>query len=70
MESHELTPRQKQVVCGVANGITRKKIAYWMGVSPKTVEYHLHMAKNTLNLIGASDVDITRWAIKNKLVEL
>jgi two-component system response regulator FixJ len=35
-----LTPRERQVLDGLANGLPNKTIAYDLGISPRTVEIH------------------------------
>ena len=35
-----LTPRERDVLCGLAQGLPNKTIAYDLGISPRTVEVH------------------------------
>jgi two-component system response regulator FixJ len=37
---HALTPRERDVLDGLAQGLPNKTIAYDLGISPRTVEIH------------------------------
>jgi DNA-binding NarL/FixJ family response regulator len=64
----ELTRREQQVVKLVAEGNSNKRIARTLNMSIKTVETHRTKA---MGKIGAkSSADITRYAIRNELVQL
>ena len=63
-----LTARESAVVRGMADGENTKGIAYRLGLSAKTVEYH--RAKVYAKLGVDSAAMITRFALKNGLVEL
>lgn len=40
MRLHVLTPREREVLDGLAEGFPNKTIAYDLGISPRTVEIH------------------------------
>jgi DNA-binding NarL/FixJ family response regulator len=62
-----LTARETEVVKLIAEGSTTKEIAETLVISPKTVERH---RANILEKLGLRDrVDLTRWAIRQGLVE-
>ncbi len=57
-----LTPRHRQIVYGIANEMTIKEIAVWMGTSNKNVEYHMAVFKWWTGIY--SYAGITRLAIR------
>ena len=62
-----LTPREAEIVKLIAEGHTTKEIAETLVISPKTVERH---RANILEKLELRDrVDLTRWAIRQGLVE-
>ncbi|MCC2687997.1 MAG: two-component system response regulator [Rhizobiaceae bacterium] len=65
--SQTLTSREREVVQLVAEGQSNKNIAARWGVSMKTVDSHRTSAMKKLNLRSA--VDLTRYAIRNRLIE-
>lgn len=65
--SQTLTSREREVVQLVAEGQSNKSIAARWGVSAKTVDTHRTSAMKKLNLRSA--VDLTRYAIRNRLIE-
>lgn len=40
--SHPLTPREMEVLCLASEGLTNKEIAYRLGLSDRTVQFHLN----------------------------
>lgn len=69
-----LTPRQLQVIKLIAEGKNRKEIAGELGLSLKTVEYHLNGCERgryspdraILQRLGTTNVAIlTQWALKH-----
>lgn len=63
-----LTPRQLQIVKGIAMGKTVKEIALRIGISSKTVEYHFGKVCSLLRIGGVRNVNLTRWAIRAGVV--
>ena len=61
------SPRQRQVLVLVAEGLTNKEIAYRLGVSERTVQFHL----NTIfNKCGAnSRTEAVAMALRNGWLE-
>jgi DNA-binding NarL/FixJ family response regulator len=65
--SDMLTPREQEVVKLVAEGLTSEEIGRELVISPKTVERH---RENVLAKLGLRNrVDLTRYAIRRRLVE-
>lgn len=63
-----LTPREREIVKLIAQGNANKTIANRLNVSVKTVDTHRTSAMRKLNLRSA--VELTRYAIRNKWIEL
>ena len=63
-----LTPRQREVLRMLANGLAPKTNATTMGISIKTVEFHKSSLVKKLGLKTASD--LTRFALAEGLTEL
>jgi len=62
----QLTPRQRVVLAGLAQSKTVKEIAWELGLSPKTVEYHRHQLQDRLNIHDLAG--LTRFALYCGLV--
>jgi len=64
--THQLTPREREVVQLIAEGWSTKQIAKKLGISVKTVETH---RSNVLRGLGLHSVsEIVRYAVRNGLV--
>ena len=62
-----LTPREREVVQLIAEGRTSKDIARQLGLSVKTADAHRANIMRKLDLHSVSE--LTRYAIRNKIVE-
>jgi len=50
-----LTPREREVLDGLAQGLPNKTIAYDLGISPRTVEVHRANLMAKLDVRSLSD---------------
>ncbi len=66
--SDNLTPRQREVLALVANGMTTKKIAETLFISVKTVETHRGQLMERLNIHDLAG--LVRYAIRVGLINL
>jgi DNA-binding CsgD family transcriptional regulator len=57
-----LSPRERDVLRGVASGATSKEIAQRLGISPRTVETHRESLMRKLEI--KSVAGLTRFAIE------
>ena len=64
----ELTPRQREVLQLIAEGLNTKGVAARLHVSVKTIETHRQQVLKKLALDGVAD--LTRYAIREGLVSL
>lgn len=63
----QLTPRERETVHFIAEGLSNKRIAWQMQVSVKTIETHRATAMRKLGT--RSMAELVRYAVRNKLVE-
>jgi two-component system nitrate/nitrite response regulator NarL len=60
-----LTPREREVLRGIASGLTNKEVAAELGISHRTVETH---RENVMRKLGITTVPgLTRYAIDHGL---
>lgn len=64
----ELTPRQRDVLKMIAEGLSTKQIAKVMNISAKTVETHRALLMDRLNIHDVAG--LVRYAIKIGLIEI
>jgi DNA-binding NarL/FixJ family response regulator len=63
----ELTPRQVQILTGLARGRTSKQIGHDLDLSPKTVDAH---RCRIMHRLGINDIaGLTRYALRKGLVD-
>ena len=62
-----LTQRQREVIVGVANGMTTKEIAASLGISTKTADCHRVRLMHKLDL--HSTAVVVRYAVRFGLVQ-
>ena len=65
---HPLSPREYQVLCLAAEGLTNKEIAYRLGISERTVQFHINSIfnKTTTN----SRTEAVALALRNRWITL
>lgn len=61
-----LTPRERDVLSGIANGETNKEIAGRYGISPRTIETHRESLMRKLDIHSVAG--LTRFAVEEGLV--
>jgi DNA-binding NarL/FixJ family response regulator len=64
---NQLSPRESQVLCLIADGSNNKDISDQLAISVKTVEKHRQRVMDKLNLHDVAS--LTRYAISNGLVQ-
>jgi DNA-binding NarL/FixJ family response regulator len=64
---NDLTPRERQVVQLLAEGKSSKEASIFLGISTKTIETHRANLMRKLNLHSVSE--LTRWAIRNQIIQ-
>lgn len=62
-----LTPREREIMQLLAEGLSNKEIGARLGIGIKTVETHRTNIMNKLNLHSVSD--LVRYAVRNKIIE-
>ncbi|MBS1251543.1 MAG: Oxygen regulatory protein NreC [Anaerolineales bacterium] len=64
----DLTPREREVLILIAEGLTNPEIGEKLVISPKTVDSHRENIMRKLNM--HSRIDLVKYAIKKGLIEL
>ena len=67
-DDEDLTPREKEVLIQIAEGLTNPEIAEELTISVKTVDRHRENIMRKLNL--HSRVDLVKYAIRKGLIDL
>ena len=65
--TEDLTPRQLEVLCHLARGLSKKETAREMGIRVKTVDNHCSHLMETLAIHDR--VELARFAIREGLIE-
>ena len=63
-----ITPRQREVLQLLAEGLSAKEIASSLSLSVRTVEFHKYQMMETLGI--RTNAELIRFAIKHGLVDL
>ena len=67
-DKQHLTPREKEIIVLVCDGLSNKEIADKLSISVRTVDCHKN---NILQKLGLkSSVDLVKYGLKNELVSL
>jgi DNA-binding NarL/FixJ family response regulator len=67
-DKQHLTPREKEIIVLVCDGLSNKEIADKLSISVRTVDCHKN---NILQKLGLkSSIDLVKYALKNELVSL
>ena len=66
-QANQLSPREAQVLCMIADGYNNKDISSQLAISVKTVEKHRQRVMDKLNLHDVAS--LTRYAIANRMVQ-
>lgn len=67
-KSRDLTPRQREVLELVADGLTSQKVAEKLGLSARTVDRHIENMLRRLKM--HSRVELVRYAIREGLIDV
>ncbi len=63
----ELTPREREVVALLTEGLTNAQLAERLYISPRTAAVHV---SNVLSKLGmGSRTEVAAWAVRNGLAE-
>lgn len=63
---HEITPRQKEVLQSLTEGLSMKEIARSMDITPRTVAFHKYTMMEQLGI--ESTAELIAFGIKNSLI--
>lgn len=62
----QLTPRQREAIAVLADGLAFKQVADRMGISNATAENHIHRAQKALGIHNVAGLVSWHWADKLK----
>ena len=63
-----LSPRQKQILRLLVDGLSAKQIAARLNISPRTVEFHKYGMMDALGI--SSSAELVRYALRTGIVEI
>ena len=63
----ELTPRERDVLCAIADGLRNREIAERLSISPRTVESHRESLMRKLDI--RTIAGLTRFAVAHGLID-
>ena len=66
--AHPFSPRESQVLCLAAQGLTNKEIAYRLGISERTVQFHINSIFN--KTAASSRTEAVALALRNGWIQL
>lgn len=70
MNTGNLTPRQREIVALLAEGLCYKQIADRIGVTRKTVDSHVYFASLRLGLGNKPQPGLVSWHYRQRIAEL
>ena len=62
----KLTPRQREVLQLLAEGMSMKQVAYALGVTPRTIAHHKYTMMETLHI--ETSAELIRYAVRRGIV--
>lgn len=66
--SGALTPRQRDVVCLLASGLTMKEAGRALGITERTIRFHKYKLMAKLHL--QTSADVVRFAIEQRIIRV
>ena len=65
----QLSVREQQIIHCIVDGLADKEIAAKLGITKRTVKFHLIGLRLKLNLVGMGRSSLVTWAFRNGLVK-
>lgn len=70
MSPNSPTPRQREIIALLAEGLCYKQIGDRMGLSKKTVDNHIGYASRRMKLGNKPQLELTAWHYRQRIAEL